>query len=155
MKHINKNINIKKRPNLGIGVVVCLALCVIFVIFIVISVTNNLANADTFGIGKVRYGINGKVGIISDVEYQNADGFEASQTSLASFSTRDISTPLSCIAFRVDERNRIIAEQQRALEIAQINNLKNKQNDFIRNAGFADGLAPIDYDCGKAAFIAT
>lgn len=144
----------KKRGFVFWGGGICLALCLCFVVTIVANATNKLSDSDSFGIGRHRFSINAPVGVLSSDEFQSAEDFEASQTMLAEFSTRDISTALSSVGSKIEERNRLIEAQRQAALMAKINELKNKENEFIRSGSWPNpNLSIINYDAGKDAFV--
>lgn len=153
MRHAKRNKY--KRALLSVGISLCLIVGLGFFIGTIANAAHKLNDSDTFGIGKNRFTINAQVGVLSSAEYQQPEAFEASQTSLASFSTRDISTALSSINSRIEERFKIAEQQRLAQQMIQINALKNIQNEFIKAGHWpSDALPKIDYDIGKDAFIA-
>lgn len=140
----NENKNMYKK----LAAVLSVFLLVIFSIFFVAvqsaSAGNRLKDSSSFGLGEDRFSVDAQVGVISTNEFEDAQTYEASNTSLATYSTRDISTALSVISLNIENAAKIAAEQARAEELSKINFAKNRRNEHARMYGMPAGLEEVE-----------
>lgn len=123
-----------------IGVVFCLT----FFFVQVVNASTTLKESDNFGIGNHRFKVDSQVGVISNNEFSDVGSFEASQTSLATYTTRDISTALSSISYQIEKNAIAMAQAVHAAELIDINRAKNNRIEFGRHYPMPAGLEEIN-----------
>ena len=103
-----------------------------------------MQDSSSFGLGNARFSIDAQVGVIANGEYENSDGFDSQNTALATYSTRDISTALSAISFRIESAAQASAEAAKAEEMVKANIAKNRRNEHARAFGMPSGLSEVN-----------
>lgn len=138
----------KKRPLKQRIVTYCVAATLFLSLVIVIGLCanfgNKLSETNSFGIGSTKFATNTQVGIISNNEYENIDKFESSDTTLAAYSTRDISSALTTISVQIEAAAKAAAEAAKAAEIIEANMAKNRRNEQVRKSGIPPELPPVN-----------
>ena len=123
-----------------IGVLFCL--CFFFVQ--VVNASTTLKESDSFGIGNHRFKVDSQVGVISNNEFSDVESFKASQTSLATYTTRDISTAISSISYQIEQNALAMAQAAHAAELIDINRAKNNRIEFEKHYSMPSGLSEIN-----------
>lgn len=136
--------NIFKKLALALCVAICVFACILFVAIQAASAGTRLQDSSTFGIGNNRFSVDAQVGVIANGEFEERDSFDSSNTSLATYSTRDISTAISAISFRIENAARAAAEAAKAEEMVKANIAKNKRNEHARLQGMPAGLSEVN-----------
>lgn len=136
--------NIYKKLALGLAVAICVFACILFVTIQAASAGTRLQDSSTFGIGNNRFNVDAQVGVIANGEFETKESFDSSNTSLATYSTRDISTAISAISFKIENAARAAAEAAKAEEMVKANIAKNKRNEHARFYGMPSGLSEVN-----------
>lgn len=139
-----KKTKLFKRIAIASSVCVVLVFSLMFVVVQANSAGQHLQDTDSFGIGNQRFSTDAQVGVIANNEYDNGKGFESSSTGLATYSTRDISTALASISFKIELAAKAAAEAARAQELIEINMAKNRRNEHARTFGMPEGLSEVN-----------
>lgn len=148
------NKRIFKKLVIAMSLCICIFACIIFVAVQAASAGTRLQDSSSFGLGNARFSIDAQVGVIANGEYENSDGFDSQNTALATYSTRDISTALSAISFRIESAAQASAEAAKAEEMVKANIAKNRRNEHARAFGMPAGLSEVNWDQGRQAFVA-
>ena len=152
LKNLIKN-NIARKLSIASGIVVTLLICCCFMIVQLANAGEKLSDSTSFGIGNQRFSVDAQVGVITDTEFNDPLSFESSQTTISTYSTRDISLAVSTIGHKKEVEAKAIAEAQKAAEIAHIAFCKNRRNEHQKKYGMPSDLTEINWDQGKDAFI--
>ena len=136
--------NIFKKLALALAVAICIFACILFVTIQAANAGTKLQDSSTFGIGNTRFSVDAQVGVIANGEFENQDSFDSANTSLATYSTRDISTAISAISFKIENAARAAAEAAKAEEMVKANIAKNKRNEHARLYGMPSGLSEVN-----------
>ena len=136
--------HIGKRILVTAAVIMAIFASILFVAVGAASAGNKLQDSESFGIGRQRFSINAQVGIISNGKYESQNLFDSSSTSLATYSTRDISTALSAISYKIELAAKAAAEAAKAQELIEANFAKNKRNEHAIRYGMPPGLEEIN-----------
>ena len=118
--------------------------CLTFFFVQVVNASTTLKESDSFGIGNYRFKVDSQVDVISNNEFSDIGSFEASQTSLATYTTRDISTALSSISYQIEQNALAMAQAAHAAELIDINRAKNNRIEFGRHYSMPSGLEEIN-----------
>ena len=154
MTKAKQNNNILKKVFLAFAVCIVVLVCILFVAVQAASAGNRLQDSSSFGIGNNRFSVDAQVGVISNGEFEGSEHFDSQNTSLATYSTRDISTAISAISFRIESAAKAAAEAAKSLELAKANNAKNRRNEHARTYGMPSGLSEVNWDVSKLDFVA-
>lgn len=154
MSQKTENKHISKKLLITFAVVIAILGCLLFVIIEAANAGEKLQESDSFGLGNQRFSINAPVGVISSNLYEAQSTYDSSHTSLATYSTRDISTALSSISYKIELAAQAAAAAAHAEEMAKINVAKNKRNEHALSYGMPPNLEEINWDQGKDSFIA-
>lgn len=139
-----KNTHTAKKILFALSVCIVIMLCILFVAVQAASAGNRLQDSSSFGIGNNRFSIDAQVGVIANGEFENSEGFDSENTSLATYSTRDISTAISAISFRIESAAQAAAEAAKAEEMVKANIAKNRRNEHARKYGMPSGLSEVN-----------
>ena len=133
-----------------VGIIICIG----FLCVQIVSASTSLKDSDSFGLGTERFKVDAQVGVMANSEFEDSNSFESAQTALATYTTRDISTALSSISYKIEQDTLAAAEAAKAQELSRINIAKNRRNDHEREYGMPPELSEINWDQGRDAFIA-
>ena len=139
-----KNTNITKKVLFALAICIVVMLCFLFVAIQTASAGNRLQDSSSFGIGNNRFSIDAQVGVIANGEFEGSEHFDSENTSLATYSTRDISTAISAISFRIESAAQAAAEAAKAEEMVKANIAKNRRNEHARAFGMPSGLSEVN-----------
>lgn len=123
---------------------VVLISCVLFVAVQSASAGNKLQDTSSFGIGNDRCSVDTQVGVISNNDYQDGSKFETTSSSLATYTTRDITTALSSISFKIESAAKAAAEAARLAELIKSNEAKNNRNAHSLRYSMPSGLSEVN-----------
>ena len=132
-----------KKIAIALCVAICIFGCILFVAVQSAIAGNRLQDASTFGIGNNRFSVDAQVGVIANGEFEQ-EGFDSSNTALATYTTRDITTAISSISFKIENAARTAAETAKADELVKANNGKNRRNIHARVYGMPPGLSEVN-----------
>lgn len=144
MQKKDENKKLIKFFTIGGSIVIALIICLLYLFMQANSAGQKLQDSESFGIGNNRFDTNAQVGVIANDDYNNSDEFDAANSSLATYSTRDISTAISSISYKIALAAKAAAEAARAQELVEINIAKNRRNDHARSFGMPDGLSEVN-----------
>lgn len=144
MRKKANNENIIKRIVFSLAIALVILAALIFVAVQAASAGGRLQESDHFGIGNQRFSVDAQVGQISNTEFEDIQSFEASNIALATYSTRDITTALSSIAYKIELAAQAAAEASKAEELVKANIAKNRRNDHARSYGMPSGLEEVN-----------
>ena len=133
-----------KKVLFALAICIVIMLCILFVAVQAASAGNRLQDSSTFGIGNNRFSVDAQVGVIANGEYEGTENFDSQNTSLATYSTRDITTAISTISYRIEAAAKAAAEAARAEEMVQANIAKNRRNEHARQHGMPEGLSEVN-----------
>lgn len=144
MPKATKNTNIAKKILFALSLCIVVLICILFVAVQAANAGNRLQDSSTFGIGVNRFSIDAQVGVIANGEFEGAENFDSENTSLATYSTRDITTALSTISYRIESAAQAAAEAAKAEEMVKSNIAKNRRNEHARQYGMPAGLSEVN-----------
>ena len=144
MPKATKNTNTAKKTLFALAICIVIMICILFVAVQAANAGNRLQDSSTFGIGNNRFSIDAQVGVIANGEFEGAEHFDSENTSLATYSTRDITTALSAISFRIESAAQAAAEAAKAEEMVKANIAKNRRNEHARQYGMPSGLSEVN-----------
>lgn len=133
-----------KRLLAAISITLAILLAIGIVLVSAANAGKNLKDTTSIGIGSTRYSTEGQIGVIASTEYELPEHFESANTALATYSTRDISTALSVIAYQIEAATKAAAEAARAQEMIEANIAKNNRNEHARNFGMPPNLEEVN-----------
>lgn len=146
--------NVKKNVLFALAICIVVLICILFVAIQAANAGNRLQDSSSFGIGNNRFSIDAQVGVIANGEFESSESFDSENTSLATYSTRDISTAISAISFRIESAAKAAAEAAKAEEMVKANIAKNRRNEHARAYGMPSGLSEVNWDVGRMSFVA-
>ena len=139
-----KNTNTMKKVLFALAICILVLLCFLFVAVQAASAGNRLQDSSSFGIGNNRFSIDAQVGVIANGEFESSENFDSENTSLATYSTRDISTAITAISYRIETAAKAAAEAAKAEEMVKANIAKNRRNEHARKYGMPSGLSEVN-----------
>lgn len=144
MLKIYENKKLIKFLTLGGAIAIALIVCLLFLFVQATSAGQKLDDASSFGIGNARFSTDAQVGVIANNDYSNSNVFDAANSTLATYSTRDISTAISSISYKIALAAKAAAEAARAQELVEINIAKNRRNEHARAHSMPEELSEVN-----------
>lgn len=144
MPKMRTHTKLGKKVLFAFATCIVIMLCILFVAVQAASAGNRLQDSSTFGIGNNRFSVDAQVGVIANGEYEGAEHFDSENTSLATYSTRDITTAISSISYRIEVAAKAAAEAARAEEMVKANIGKNRRNEHARQHGMPANLSEVN-----------
>lgn len=141
---MKRNAHILKRILLGAAVVLAVLVCIGIVAVQSANAGNKLQESNIFGIGENRFNVDSQIGVISKNDFETEGGMESGHTSLATFCTRDITTALSSLSFKIEMAAQAAAAAAKAEEMLKINQAKNNRLIHINKYGLPAELSEIN-----------